>query len=75
MIPTLRAWLTRRRRARLEREERELADLLRRASRFRDHPFIRSVLSQNARRGYVTPKQHRALQRVVRLQESISHGA
>lgn len=66
MIPTLRAWLTNRRRARLEREERELADLIERAHFCRCMSrFVDSVLTFRERRGYITERQHRALRAAV----------
>jgi hypothetical protein len=66
MIATLRAWLKRRRRARLEREERELSDLIERAYFCRcTSRFVDSVLTYRERKGYITERQQRALRVAV----------
>jgi len=62
----LRAWLTRRRQARLDRQERELADLIERAYFCRCMSgFVDSVLAHRERRGFITERQHRALRAAV----------
>jgi hypothetical protein len=62
----LRAWLRRRRQARLEREEHELADLIERAYFCRcTSRFVDSVLTYRERKGYITERQHRALRSAV----------
>lgn len=66
MITTLRTWLHHRRRARLEREERELSDLIERAYFCRCMSrFVDSVLTYRERKGYITERQHRALRSAV----------
>ena len=60
------AWLTRRRQLRLEREERELSDLIERAYFCRcTSRFVDSVLTYRERKGYITERQHRALRAAV----------
>lgn len=65
-LTTLRAWLARRRRARLKRERRELADLIERAYFCRCMSrFVDSVLAHRERRGFITERQQRALRAAV----------
>ena len=73
MIPVFRAWLKRRRRARLEREARELSDLIERAYFCRcTSRFVDSVLTYRERKGYITERQHRALRaKVVSLERGM----
>lgn len=76
MLDRLKAWLRERRRRRLERAARELDGLLRDARRYaRYDGFVRSVLAYRHRKGFITPKQHRALKGAVRRAYWTSEGA
>jgi hypothetical protein len=73
VIQALRTWLHHRRRARLAREERELADLIERAYFCRCMSrFVDSVLTYRERKGYITERQQRALRaKVVSLERGM----
>ena len=76
LVDTIRTWLHRRRRLRLEREAAELAELIRQAHCYaRYSPFIASVLAYRRRKGFMTDRQRAALKRAVRMEWRISHGA
>ena len=57
MIQQVRAWLKNRRRHRLEREARELDDLIRRAHLYTHNAFVASVLFHRQRKDYITSRQ------------------
>ncbi len=76
MIERLQAWLEERRRCQVEREARELAELIREAHRYaRYNEFIASVLAYRRRKGFITLKQHYWLKIAVRREYLISQGA
>jgi len=75
MIQQVQAWLKNRRRHRLEREARELDDLIRRAHLYTHNAFVASVLFHRQRKGYITSRQHRWLRVIVHREYLNSHCA